>query len=64
MPDLTGMFWTDAEPLLAAQGWTGVLVMGANVSAGDAYRNRVVYQSPSPGSAVNRDANITLKFGQ
>jgi beta-lactam-binding protein with PASTA domain/predicted Ser/Thr protein kinase len=64
MPDLSGMFWTDAEPQLRALGWTGVLVKGADVPAGDASRNRIVYQSPSPGTGVNNDANITLKFGQ
>ena len=29
----------------------------------DQQRNRVVYQSPAPNAGVNRDANITLKFG-
>ena len=64
MPDLTGLFWTDAEPQLRALGWTGVLVKGADVPAGDASKNRVVYQSPAPGAGVNTDGNITLKFGQ
>jgi serine/threonine-protein kinase len=63
MPDLTGMFWTDAEPQLRALGWTGLLVKGADVPAGDAAHNRVIYQSPSAGGGINRDANITLKFG-
>jgi serine/threonine-protein kinase len=64
MPDLTGMFWADAEPQLRALGWTGVLIKGADVPSGDANRNRVVYQSPSAGTGTNRDGNITLKFGQ
>jgi eukaryotic-like serine/threonine-protein kinase len=64
MPDLTGMFWTDAEPQLRALGWTGVLVKGADVPGSDATRNRIVYQNPSPAAGVNDDANITLKFGQ
>jgi eukaryotic-like serine/threonine-protein kinase len=63
MPDLTNMFWTDAEPQLRQLGWTGILVKGADVQGSDQQRNRVVYQSPSPGTGVNRDANITLKFG-
>jgi serine/threonine-protein kinase len=63
MPELTGMFWTDAEPQLRALGWTGILVKGADVAGSDQQRNRVVYQSPSPGAGVNRDANVTLKFG-
>jgi serine/threonine-protein kinase len=63
MPDLTGMFWTDAEPQLRALGWTGILVKGADVPGSDQQRNRVVSQSPAPGSGINRDGNITLKFG-
>jgi beta-lactam-binding protein with PASTA domain/predicted Ser/Thr protein kinase len=64
MPDLSGMVWTDAEPQLRALGWTGVLVKGADVPAGDASRSRVVYQSPAPGAAANLNGPITLKFGQ
>ncbi|MGV0635583.1 Stk1 family PASTA domain-containing Ser/Thr kinase [Mycolicibacillus trivialis] len=64
MPDVSGMFWTDAEPQLRALGWTGMLVKGADVDAGGDSHNRVVYQSPAAGKGVNRDANITLKFGQ
>jgi serine/threonine-protein kinase len=63
MPDLTGMVWADAEPQLRALGWTGILVKGADVAGSDQARNRVVYQSPSAGAGVNRDANVTLKFG-
>ncbi len=63
MPDLSGMFWTDAEPQLRALGWTGVLIKGADVPGTDTQRNRVVYQSPAPGTDINRDGNITLKFG-
>ena len=58
------MFWTDAEPQLRALGWTGVLVKGADVDAGGSSRARVVFQSPAAGQGVNKDANITLKFGQ
>lgn len=64
MPDLSGMFWTDAYPQLAALGWTGVLVKGADVDAGGDKHNRVVYQSPPAGQGVNKDGPITLKFGQ
>jgi eukaryotic-like serine/threonine-protein kinase len=64
MPDLSGLFWTDAEPQLRALGWTGLLVKGADVDAGGDKHNRVVYQSPATGQGVNRDANIMLKFGQ
>ncbi len=64
MPELTGMFWTEAEPQLRALGWTGVLVKGADVDEGGSAHNRVVFQSPTAGQGVNKDANITLKFGQ
>jgi beta-lactam-binding protein with PASTA domain/predicted Ser/Thr protein kinase len=64
MPDLSGLFWTEAEPQLRALGWTGMLIKGADVDAGGASHNRVVYQSPAPGQGVNKDGNITLKFGQ
>jgi eukaryotic-like serine/threonine-protein kinase len=64
MPDVTGMFWTDAEPRLRALGWTGVLDRGPDVDAGGSQHNKVVYQSPTAGSGVNRDGFITLKFGQ
>ncbi|MEO6792508.1 MAG: Stk1 family PASTA domain-containing Ser/Thr kinase [Mycobacterium sp.] len=64
MPDLTGMFWNDAEPQLRALGWAGMLVKGADVDGGGAGHNRVLYQSPPAGQGANRDGNITLRFGQ
>jgi eukaryotic-like serine/threonine-protein kinase len=64
MPDLSGLVWTEAEPQLRALGWTGILIKGADVDAGGAQHNRVVFQSPSVGQGVNRDGSITLKFGQ
>jgi eukaryotic-like serine/threonine-protein kinase len=64
MPDLSGLYWTDAEPQLRALGWTGLLVKGADVDAGGDRHNRVVYQSPAAGQGLNKDGNITLKFGQ
>src|SRR5699024_10561803 len=36
MPDLSGLFWTDAEPQLRALGWTGMLIKGPDVDAGGA----------------------------
>ena len=63
MPDLTGMFWIDAEPRLRALGWTGGMDKGADVAAGDPNRNRVVSQSPASGTGVDRDGTITLRFG-
>ena len=64
MPDLSGMFWTDAEPRLRALGWTGFLDKGADVDAGGSQSHRVVYQNPPAGAGLNRDGMITLKFGQ
>jgi len=64
MPDLSGMFWTDAEPRLRALGWIGVLDKGPDVDAGGSQHNRIVYQNPPAGSGENRDGIITLKFGQ
>ena len=64
MPDLSGMFWTDAEPRLRALGWTGFLDKGPDVDAGGPQSHRVVYQNPPAGSGCNRDGVITLKFGQ
>jgi serine/threonine-protein kinase len=64
MPDLSGMFWTDAEPRLRALGWIGGLDRGPDVDAGGSQHNRVVSQNPPAGVGVNRDGIITLKFGQ
>jgi beta-lactam-binding protein with PASTA domain/predicted Ser/Thr protein kinase len=64
MPDLTGMFWADAEPRLRALGWTGVLDKGPDVDVGGSQSHKVVYQNPPAGTGVNRDGLITLKFGQ
>ncbi|MGX9788748.1 Stk1 family PASTA domain-containing Ser/Thr kinase [Mycobacterium sp. MMS18-G62] len=63
MPNLVGQFWIDAEPnLRGAFGWTGQLVKLPNVDNSGQRSNAVVTQSPSPGTPVNKDANITLAF--
>ena len=62
MPDLTGQFWTDAEPRLRALGWTGVLDKGGDVQNSGQRTNAVVRQSPPAGSGVNYGATITLNF--
>ncbi|MGK2881295.1 MAG: Stk1 family PASTA domain-containing Ser/Thr kinase [Mycobacterium sp.] len=62
MPDLTGQFWTDAEPRLRALGWTGFLDKGADVRDSGERTNAVVTQSPSAGSAVNFTTTITISF--
>jgi beta-lactam-binding protein with PASTA domain len=63
MPDLAGKYWVDAEPELRALGWTGTLVLGAEVDRGIANHNRIVSQKPSAGSETNNAAEITLQFG-
>ena len=62
MPDLTGQFWTDAEPRLRALGWTGMLDKGADVPNSGQRTNAVVTQRPAPGTDVNFNATITLSF--
>ncbi len=62
MPDLSGQFWTDAEPRLRALGWTGVLDKGADIPNSGQRTNAVVRQSPAPGTGVNFGATITLSF--
>ncbi|APE17460.1 serine/threonine protein kinase [Mycobacterium sp. WY10] len=62
MPDLRGMFWTDAEPRLRGLGWTGGLDKGGDVQNSGQPSHAVVSQSPSAGSAVNFGATITLSF--
>jgi eukaryotic-like serine/threonine-protein kinase len=64
MPDVSGMFWTDAEQRLRVLGWTGVLDKGPDVDAGGSQHNKIVYQNPPAGAGVNKDGIITLKFGQ
>ncbi|PRC56351.1 serine/threonine protein kinase, partial [Mycobacterium sp. ITM-2017-0098] len=60
MPDLTGMFWTDAEPRLRALGWTGVLDKGGDVQNSGQRTNAVVSQNPMAGAAVTYGSRITL----
>ncbi len=62
MPDLTGQFWTDAEPRLRALGWTGVLDKGGDIQNSGQRTNAVVMQNPAAGTAVNYSARITLNF--
>lgn len=62
MPDLSGQFWTDAEPRLRALGWTGVLDKGADIPNSGQRTNAVVRQNPAPGTGVNFGATITLSF--
>jgi serine/threonine-protein kinase len=47
---------------LRALGWTGFLDKGADVQNSGQRSNAVVTQSPSPGTAVRVDSQITLSF--
>ncbi|UXA18181.1 Stk1 family PASTA domain-containing Ser/Thr kinase [Mycobacterium sp. SMC-4] len=62
MPDVVGMFWTDAEPRLRALGWTGVLDKGPDVANSGQRTNAVVRQAPAAGSALTFGSRITLSF--
>lgn len=61
MPDLTGMYWMDAEPSLRELGWTGTLNKKPDVGGAPAYR--IATQDPAPGAAVPGNAVISLGFG-
>jgi serine/threonine-protein kinase len=65
MPDLTGKFFTDLEPLLRQppNGFTGPINSGPDIPAGDQNRAKVVHQDPPPQTPVNRDGTITLNYG-
>jgi serine/threonine-protein kinase len=63
MPNLIGMYWTDADPKLRSLGWTGFLVRGPDVHSGPDSRYRVLFQSPSAGQRVDRNGGITVRFG-
>jgi len=62
MPDVTGMFWTDAEPRLRALAGQGCWTR-PDVDAGGSSTPRSCFRTPA-GSGVNKDGIITLKFGQ
>jgi beta-lactam-binding protein with PASTA domain len=62
MPDLTGMYWTDADPSLRALGWTGALVKGPDLPNSSSRRNTIAVQSPAPGQLVGNGVTITVQF--
>ena len=64
MPDVTGMFWTDAEPRLRTLGWTGILDRGPDVDAVAHNTTGWCTRARPPGQGTNKDGSITLKFGQ
>ena len=64
MPNLRGMFWTEAEPYLLSLGWTGNLIKLPNAQNSGVPTNGVVTQDPAPGTPINFTAPITLSFAQ
>jgi eukaryotic-like serine/threonine-protein kinase len=64
MPNLRGMFWTEAEPYLRSLGWTGGLIKLPNAQNSGVPSNGVVTQDPAAGTPINADASITLSFAQ
>lgn len=64
MPNLRGMFWTEAEPYLKSLGWTGNLIKLPNAQNSGVVTNGVVTQSPDPGTAITYGSAITLSFAQ
>jgi serine/threonine-protein kinase len=67
MPDLRGMFWDAAAPLLQSLGWQNV---GSNfVKLADAQNSgqrtaAVVTQDPPAGTPIRFDGTVTLSFAQ
>jgi eukaryotic-like serine/threonine-protein kinase len=64
MPNLRGMFWTEAEPYLRSLGWTGGLIKAPNAQNSGVPSNGVVTQDPEAGAPTRKDASITLSFAQ
>jgi eukaryotic-like serine/threonine-protein kinase len=64
MPNLRGMFWTDAEPYLLSLGWRGGLIKLPNAQNSGVPTNGVVTQDPAPGTPISFDSPITLSFAQ
>jgi serine/threonine-protein kinase len=67
MPNLRGMFWDDAFPLLTSLGWQNQgsnFVKLPNAQNSGVPSNGVVTQDPPAGSAIRFDGTITLSFAQ
>ncbi|AKK29822.1 hypothetical protein AB431_27580 [Mycobacterium sp. EPa45] len=62
MPELRGMYWTDAEPALRTLGWTGVLSKAPDLPNSPYRKNQIAAQIPAPGQVIAGDAVITLQF--
>jgi eukaryotic-like serine/threonine-protein kinase len=64
MPNLRGMFWTEAEPYLRSLGWTGGLIKLPNAQNSGVPSNGVATQDPAAGTTINFNTSITLSFAQ
>lgn len=64
MPDLRGMYWTDADPALRTLGWTGVLSKAPDLANSQYQSNHIAAQVPAPGQVIASDAVITLQFAR
>jgi serine/threonine-protein kinase len=67
MPQLRGMFWDDAYPLLQSLGWQNLgsnFVKLPNAQNSGVPSNGVVTQDPPAGTAIRVDSTITLSFAQ
>lgn len=62
MPDLRGMYWTDAEPQLRALGWVGVLSKGTDIANSPYPLHSIAAQQPTPGQPVQTDGLIEVQF--
>lgn len=63
LPDLVGLYWPEAFKQLQNAGWNGVVDKQPDAVVEPKDRNRIVFQRPSGGESVSRDARITLQFG-
>jgi serine/threonine-protein kinase len=67
MPNLRGMFWDDAYPLLQSLGWQNLgsnFVKLPNAQNSGVPSNGVVTQDPPAGTPIRVDGTITLSFAQ
>jgi beta-lactam-binding protein with PASTA domain len=62
MPDLTGMYWTDVEPLLRSLGWTGALLKKSDLPDSGYPYNTIATQDPAPGVSIDAGATIAIQF--
>lgn len=64
MPELRGMYWVDAVPVLRTLGWTGVLSKAPDLTDSGYGSNQIAAQAPAPGQVIAGDAVITLQFAR